>query len=305
METRIEFVLDLDGLEFWFLMAALLGVAIYSLHQAIRTFWRLRTILDTPRSRIKSASQGYLELSGFASERDGVVPAPLTDKPCVWYRYRVQKRRGSGRDSRWTTVEEGTAERPFLLDDGSGRCLVEPEGARLKLQRTEQWLGPHRDPRQRQIRFAWLGGGERYRFTESRIQAGDPVYLLGRFETPRRGTAERQRLQRELLRLWKRDPKRMASFDLDGDGQISPDEWERARQEAERLADRSEEQRRLAPPVPRVVDTGDPRHPFIISTHSLEDLTSSLRWTTFAYTAGFVCLVGLIGFAVIQRLGVG
>ncbi len=296
---------DAYSFEFWLLMAGLLGLAIYLLHAGLRTFWRLRTILDTPTSKIQSAPQGYIELSGLARAANATVPGKLTGKPCVWYQYRIQKRQSSGRSNNWKTLEQGTAERAFALDDGTGRCLIEPEGAQVKLGRTEQWHGPHRDPSRRKANFAWLGRGERYRFTESRIQAGDPIYLLGRFETPRRGPAERERLQRELLRLWKRDPKRMAQFDTDGDGRISPAEWAQVRQDAERLAAQSEQRINQAPATSRVVDTGDSRHPFVISTHSVEDLTSRLRWQTIGLNAGFLAVAALLGAAVIERLGLG
>lgn len=303
MDASSSVFVDTEAFEFWLLMAGLLGLAIYLLRTGLHTFWRLRTILDTPTSKIKSAPQGYVELSGLAQEANGTVPGKLTGKPCVWYQYRIQRRKSTGRSNNWTTIEQGTAERPFALDDGTGRCLVEPEGALVKLRQKEQWHGPHRDPSRGDIRFAWLGRDARYRFTEFRIQAGDPIYLLGRFETPRRGPAERERLQHELLRLWKRDPKRMARFDTDGDGQISPAEWDRARQEAERLAAQSEQRLNRAAVIARVVDTGDSRHPFVISTHSVEDLTSRLRWQTIGLNVGFLGVVALLGAAVIERLG--
>ena len=292
-----------DPIEFWMLMAALLAAALYLLRQGLRAFWRLRTIADTPAARIRSASQGYLELSGIAGNHHGSIPAPLTDTPCVWYRYRIQKRQDGGRNRDWTTVEEGTAERPFRLDDGTGQCLVEPAGAQLKLHRRVRWEGPNRDPRQRQARFAWLGMGGRYRFTEERIHEGDPVYLLGRFETPRRGVTERERLQRALLRVWKRDPERMRRFDRNGDGQISLEAWERARQEAARVSADTEDRLQRKPILSRVVDTGEPDAPFLISTYPVEDLVRTLRWQALGLTAGSLAIATFLGLSLIGQLG--
>ncbi len=294
--------------EFWFVMVVLAAIALYLLREAARRFWQLRTITDTPTAKIQSAPQGYVELSGLVVEGDGSVPipAPLTDRPCVWYRYRIEKKQGSGRRSNeWTTVEKGTFDRPFLLDDGTGRCLVDPGGAQLKLHRTDRWLGPNRNPRHHQVHFAWLGGDERFRFTEERIQVGDPIYLLGRFHTPRRGSAEREQLQRELLRLWKRDPDRMRQLDRDGDGEIGEADWELARQEAERLAAKTEDRIALMPVMSRVVDTGDASSPYIISTYPVEDLVVGLRWRTLGLTFGFLAIVASAGFALIQRFGSG
>ncbi len=201
----------------------------------------------------------------------GLKPAP-TSGDHMRRLYRIQTRQDAGRSRHWTTVEEGAAERPFLLDDGTGQCLVEPAGAQLKLHRRVRWEGPHRDPRQRQTRFTWLGTGGLYRFTEERIHEGDPVYLLGR-------------------------------FDRNGDGQISLEAWERVRQEAARISADMEDRLQRKSILSRVAETGDPGSPFLISTYPVEDLVSGLRWRALGLTAGFVGAATLLGLSLLGRFG--
>lgn len=278
----------MDPPDFWIVVAVMGAAAAFLLHRGTRAFWRLRTVADTPTARIQSAPQGYVELTGTARPHRAPTAAPLTGLPCLWYRYRVEERRGSGRNRKWVTVESGDCPEPFALDDATGRCLVEPAGAYLHLRLRERWYGAHREPRR--ARGGWWLSAQRYRFTEERIDDGDPLYILGCFETPRRGPQERDRLRRALLHVWKQDPARLARFDRDGDGMVSEQEWEQARAEAERLAERSEQTLAAKPPTPRVRDTGDSSQPYVISTHTEQDLISSLRWTSFWATAAALAL---------------
>lgn len=298
-------------LPFWLIAAALSAGAIILLHQGSRAFWRLRTMTDTPTTRIQSAAQGYVELRGLARPHRGSLSARLTDKPCLWYRFRIEQRRRAGRGEKWITLEQGQTDAPFLLDDGSGRARVEPGGARMHCRRRERWMGPNRNPGQgAQVSLSlgdWLqipiGLGDRYRFTEERIEPGDPLYILGRLETPRRGPEERERLRRSLLRVWKRDPARVAALDTDGDGEISPEEWERARLEAARLAEQVEQRRSREPVLPVVGATGDPRHPFVISSHSEDELARNLGWTVTGAILGLLMLATALGYALTTRFG--
>jgi hypothetical protein len=290
-------------MEFWLLSGAMAAGSAFLLHLGVRFFWRLRTITDAPTARIQSASQGYLELGGTARPHQGQTAGPLTGTPCLWYRYSIEERKRSGKSEHWVRIEGGDCPTPFALDDGTGRCIVEPARAHLKLRRRTRWQGPQRSPRNRER--GWLFSSDRYRFTEERIEEGDPIYLLGYFETPRRGPEERDRLRRALLKVWKQDPARIARFDRDGDGSLSPEEWELARQEAATLAESAELEQASKPVTPRVRDTGDARQPYVISTYTEEDLASGLRWQTLGATAGALALGVAATFMFLARLGLG
>ncbi|MFZ5510239.1 MAG: hypothetical protein ACOZCP_09305 [Pseudomonadota bacterium] len=198
----------------WAVSLALIGViSLFAWHSTLR---RTRAIDDTPTSRVASAAQGYVELHGVGFALDGLaLVSPLTGLPCLWYRYRVERRQ----DNKWVTEETAESDASFLLDDGSGRCLVDPEGAEILVRNKDTW---HQ--------------GER-RYTQWLLLAGDPIYALGQFDT--RGTVDLQLDAKEdmkaLLAEWKKKPQELrARFDVNGDGQLDLREWELARAQARR-----------------------------------------------------------------------
>jgi hypothetical protein len=290
-----------DPLPFWIFAAVSAGLAAIFLHRGLDAFWRLRTVADTPTAKIRSATQGYVELFGRAAAHAGALTAPLTRLPCVWYRYKVQERRGSGKNERWVTLDSGEAEQPFALEDDTGRCLVEPAGADVHSRATDTWYGASRHT-PRPATTSWLKLSRRYRFTEARILPGEAVYLLGHFETPRRGAEERESVARHLLARWKRDPLRMARFDTNGDGEISLAEWEAARREAQHLAEQAEQRLQAEPPLSRLAKTGDARRPFVISTYGQGALIGRLRLRAAGATFGFLAMGSGLTFALLARL---
>ncbi len=77
---------------------------------------------DTPTSRVASVPQGYIELVGRGQQPPG--GSPVSGLPCLWYRYRVERKNGD----RWEYVESGVSHDTFGLSDGSGHVLFDPEG---------------------------------------------------------------------------------------------------------------------------------------------------------------------------------
>lgn len=297
-----EVTAGVSAFEFWLVSLLLAGLAVFLLRKGLDAFWRLRTIADIPTAKVRSAPQGYVELAGHALARSDAVSGPLTRLPCVWYRFTVEERKRSGKKDHWVTLDSGEARDPFLLDDGTGRCLVLPAGAELHCRARDVWFGAARHP-SGPPEHEWLVFARRYRYTEERIVDGEPVYLLGRLETPRRGPCERERLARHLLSAWKRDPERIRSFDRDRDGEISVAEWEEARAQARGVADRAERRVQAEPPLPRVQRTDDPRHPFVISTLGERALLRRLRLWALGGTTGFLVLAAGVSLAVLARVG--
>ena len=194
-------------------LALMLAAALFGW---LRSIHHSRLILDTPTSRIASAAQGYTELFGQGLPLDGTpLYSPLSGLPVLWYRLLVEERHGE----RWRRASDDESDASFLLDDGSGQCAIDPEGAELLITRKDVQV---RDDR---------------RYTQWCLIKHDPIYVIGDFTTlgsidPAHDTA---RQVRELLAHWKTDhPALLDRFDLDGDGQIDLHEWELARAEAKR-----------------------------------------------------------------------
>src|SRR5690606_9806630 len=78
------------------LLAAASAAALFFMVRNLRT---ARTIEDTPTSKIRSAAQGYVELSGTASSTGETIAAPLSGTPCLWYRYTIERYERSGKQT--------------------------------------------------------------------------------------------------------------------------------------------------------------------------------------------------------------
>ena len=93
---------------------------------------RRHLILDTPASKIRSASMGMVEISGLAVG-PYTMSAPITTRSCYYYRTLVWEWKRRGRSSQWVKVAAEGMHLPFFLDDNTGRVLVNPRGAELDL----------------------------------------------------------------------------------------------------------------------------------------------------------------------------
>ncbi|HSD61315.1 MAG TPA: hypothetical protein VLC55_10725 [Burkholderiales bacterium] len=206
-------------------LASLSAVALISFVAWAGNFRRHRLMADTPTSRIASAAQGYAELQGRAAAHPGAgLLSKLTALPCLWFRYVVERRNS---EDKWEQVDNGSSDDSFLLRDGTGECVIDPDGAEIVTRHRQKWA---RDD---------------YRYTEWLLLAQDPLYAIGEFSTVSGATVplSESRDIGELLAEWKADrPQLLKRFDLDRDGEIDLREWALARAEARRqVAARHEE----------------------------------------------------------------
>jgi hypothetical protein len=218
-----------------------------------------RAITDTPTSRVASAAQGYVELEGSAQSHQGMgLLTPHSQLPCLWYRYRVERREGD----KWRHVDSAESEAPFDLEDGSGRCTLEPAGAHVETTHVE------------------VRREGNLRHTEAVLLVGDRLHALAEFRSRRaEDLALNARLDEgELLAGWKEDQETLhRRFDLDGDGAISPKEWALARLAARREIARRHRELRAQAPRHFLGRPGDGR-PFLISNHAPEGLGRRYTW---------------------------
>lgn len=224
---------------------------------------RYRTIADTPTSRIASAPQGYVELAGRGEQPPGaMLVSPINGLPCLWYRYRIERKNGD----RWEHVESGVSHDTFGISDGTGLALIDPDGAQI--------LTSHRQTRT----------SDGYRRTEWTLIEGETLYVIGEHATLGGANAalDKKADVTTLLTEWKRDQAALrARFDADGDGEISLEEWEDARRAASEHVDRDHFEIRLRDGVHLI---RQPRHgrPFIIANRDVGALARHFRlwsWT--------------------------
>jgi hypothetical protein len=286
-----------DRFKFWLIVAGLAGAAVYSFWYAFKAWAKNRVIEDTPTSRVRSAAQGYVELTGHGVQPpDAQLKGPLTGLPCTWWRYKIEERRYSGRSRSWTTVQNDTSAVPFLLDDGTGQCLIDPRGAEVFPGATDVWYGPSEWPEMHIPNGTGIFGRltdafftDRYRYTEHRLQPHEQVYAIGAFrcvggvsvENPEGAVAE-------LLRAWKQDQAALlARFDTNHDGTLSSAEWDQARAAARKqVLDGRVAQ--IQPPSLNVLSDPLDGRSFLLAASDGETLAQRFRRRAAAGIGGFV-----------------
>lgn len=264
----------------------------------LRRLAQARLLLDTPTSKIRSAAQGYVELYGVLHEQgDAPLLAPLTGKPCLWWRFRIEEYSESGKRKRWRVLESGVSDAWLCLADATGKCLIDPRGAEVRPATREVWKGSQRHPRAGAAAFgigAWLSSGGEYRYTEERLHVGEPLYAIGDFRTSGGGRKglDLAVAQGAVIREWKSDFSGLLQrFDSDGDGQLGEAEWNRVRLAAQLEA---EDRHRHASTAPALNHLRRPAEaqPFLLSSHGEDVLARHFRWQ--ALFGALLCVGGAV-----------
>lgn len=165
------------------------GLALLGL--AARDSWmviRYRTRRPVPVGELSDDADRVV-VSGVARRADEVVRAPLSGEECLAYAWRVAElqtqRRFDSEIGRWgRRGRSGRGAVPFLVEDGTGSVLVDPDGAEFRL--AEEWV---RDPVDvpddrpsavdRADDLLGIGTHDR-RYYESRLDDGETVTVRGR-----------------------------------------------------------------------------------------------------------------------------
>lgn len=217
-------------------------------------FRRIRLIDDTPSITLNSAAQGYAELEGKVTLYDDeVVRGPSKDLPVmVWYR------------KYFLTSSAG-----FILDDGKGRCTIDPRDAEV-ITPLHHYIG---------ILFR-------------AIYPNETIYALGYLQTlsKQRTEEERNTLVRHALVSWKRNQfKFLNYFDKNHDGKIDESEMQIAKLAAERKVDNNLEEVYLEPATHTISTPTDGR-PFILSSIHPDDLIVRYKRAMIFHFAAWIAL---------------
>ena len=274
----------------------------------------------TATAKIATAAKGYAELQGRASApSESQLRDPITNNPCVWFS--IQTEEFSILDKfRWKTVKTARSSRPFVIDDGSARCLISPADVSIDIRGEDTIVKERWDLRHK---VWWIREGNSVyaigylqRTTDLTVQTilRDPGLRNSapQVSDDQRDEHDLTRRATEILRAWKRNPgKYIAKFDSDGNGRIDAEEWD-----AVRAAARAEAAKKAGlPPAacasPRDADdpvvTNDITHrlvkpadgrPFLLSTHGEASLVSSNRtqafWGLVFFVIGVMTLLSLL-----------
>lgn len=171
-------------------------------------------VFSTPTGRVSDLltdPEGPIELHGTARTADEAFAGPFTGEECLICETAVEEYRWSFRHGgTWKGLASDFRSVPFLLEDDSGRVLVDPRNADVRMgsdavridvdggSEPPRWVGRYIEENDRiscENRRLDLGpfsiptGADR-RYTERRLRPGDEVYVLGRARprTTRSGT---------------------------------------------------------------------------------------------------------------------
>jgi hypothetical protein len=258
---------------------ALLLIGALSLALWVLNYRRARAVADTPTSRVASAPQGYVELAGIARPFPGDrLISPVSRIHCVWYHYLVEEKRGKD----WRRVEEAISDSSFLLDDGTGQALIDPERGEVHTTRKRIWYV------------------EKRRYTEWYLVPNERVFVIGELRTEGGSNSQLDAAAdvNALLVKWKADKAALhRRFDLDGNGEIDLKEWELVRTAARREVQKQHQEIRSQPGIHVVRKPRDGRH-FLISNLDPDRVARRYgMWTTIQFSMAVLCGIAVLVLA--------
>jgi hypothetical protein len=250
----------------------------------------IRFIQNTPRSKIRSAVQGYVELTGKAQALgEKPILSPLTNTACCWYAYTIEEEFEERKDdgstqTEWREIDSGHSnDRLFVLKDETGECVINPQKAVMKPMKINSWY----DNSLGNYQGGDLGNeiwdgvvslitiGNRYKLTEKLILEEDVLYALGNFTTCAATENPMRQVEPDEGKL----SKMVAKFVKNA--QLSASDW-------------SDYTQSMAE-TDAVNYLHKSTQPYIISTYSEKKLIASYKWKAlFAFLGGVVGVIALI-----------
>lgn len=274
------------------MLATLVAMFVY-----LKRYW---LISGTPTSTIASAHQGYVELIGHICDTTELLVAPLTGRHCVWYQCSVHR---VGEEKK-SAVYHTRSSAPFLINDGSGECLVYPEGAKIDAEHSRSWHGNSAIPGTTSP-FSYLdqiispngSDGRNFRYQEAVLLPHEKLYALGQFSS--RGGGRHlpnvTELKGAIIRQWKSDYAQLLKrFDRDDNQQIDMNEWAEVEKAAEQEAKR---QRRLISQQPTQHCLNQPAessHPFLLSTYDEQRIGRNYAWRAALAALAWLVELGVL-----------
>lgn len=301
----ISAIKTLSTSSFW-LFVAILGLFIaYFFYQSYKLLLQARTIEDTPTAKIRSAAQGYVELEGTQQffQKQPLI-APLSRQPCTWYRFTVEHYQ----KDRWKLIEQNDSSHLFELDDGTGRCFIDPKGAQITTSLQDRWFGFRRRPqgKPKNLFMRLLGLLGRYRYREWRMEQGMSLYAIGHFQTIYLDSASpnpelfEQKIQQQFGQWTILFQKFLVTANLNN--QLPEEQWKK------QFAQVHTQINQQLPPNSQQLAINilnkeglDSRHPFLLSAYQQKKLIRQARLHAFFSFSAYLLLLLIAGWLLIAR----
>ena len=190
MASGIVVATGLETSNVWLSFLGLLGVVagVYLFFRGFRMLQYKRLILNTPFSKIRSASMGLVEVNGTPVGPQTIASA-ITGQPCYYYRARAWQFRTTNQGrGEWVQAIDESLFVPFFLEDMTGRVLINPQGATLdvhksfsdELRTSSLGMGsPVPDAIRKFVASRGLVASDKVRLEEQIIKPSFPLFVFG------------------------------------------------------------------------------------------------------------------------------
>lgn len=155
----------------------------------LKAYWTMASSDTMPISEV-TGGMTEVALSGTARAIGEPIRSPFEDKDSVLCTWKI-KRPGAGNNGGWATVASGQEYDPFVLDDGTGEIIVDPNGAEWTLEKESVQRTDTDTPPPQPVR-KWLSENDmeplaeaespqhkNRRFQERRLDDGEEVSVYG------------------------------------------------------------------------------------------------------------------------------
>ena len=249
---------------FW----ALLGVGMgpYFFFRGFRLLQLKRRIMGVPRSTIRAAALGPVEISGTVVGPYTLI-APLSQGECLYYRIKVQS---NPHHDLANKIHELSA--PLFVDDGTGRVMIYPFQAELKFPASYK----RAEYGKLALSLMSRAYAETPEFSEEySIRQGDKIFVLGTLHENKWARKEAARDVDDVSRI--------------GPGFVCEAEADLQRQETNPGFSELMAGPKTKPPgfdldPPVIMMKGD--GPFVICSGTEHELLTKLHWTSLLFIWG-------------------
>lgn len=218
----------------------LIGAGGFLVFAGLKRLRRKRIVEDTASIDISSAPQGQVEIQGYAWPQTG-HSLTLGGRKALYHRLVLEKYVKRDKNSSWEHQWSKTHSQPFYVLDRTGVVRVSPSDAEIEVGTiTTEWGSLSPEKRDMAGRYGIMVSGfppspgllglfsSRFRFRESYILLGAPVYLHGTLSAGREeelpASLPLQRFREFLGRMGGKRLAQHTAFDLDKDGDVEAEE---------------------------------------------------------------------------------
>lgn len=280
----------------------LLSTGGWLLYRGLKLLRVDRLVARMQTTKVRDLKPGFVELAGKAAAFEPMKD-PVLFEPCAYFRIRVEERRGAGKYARWVEIYRKASGQPILLDDGTGKVAILPEGAERYLDQdiksesgtVKRLFTGFDDKAENFMMSLSTRTTETVRIRGSILRPGDALYVLGwafkatdRDPLVTRAAARVKLTLQEAARMLKADKARMAALDADKDSVVDETEWtEGLRRYMLEMENKLPAERETL--APYVIRHGG--GPLIISDKSEEAFGAHLAKRGWLQTAGGMALL--------------